>query len=169
MCRRVRPIPDHSVSSDRQSNIFEVLVTQIKKLNADLTSDMFVSRRRNADATRLRNVLEPRRDIDAVPKDIMWFDDHVTDIDADPEGNASILRVGGRKFSDAGLELRSSSYRLYGARKLRQEPVAGILHDAAAVFSDCRVGNLRQKISQSCVCGFFVMVHEPRIASHIGG
>ena len=123
MCRRVRPIPDHSVSSDRQSNIFEVLVAQIEKLNADLTSDMFVSRRRNADATRLCDVLKPRRDIYTVTKNIMWLDDHVADIDADAESNAGILRVGRRKFSDAGLELRSSSDCLYSARKLGQEPV----------------------------------------------
>ena len=42
------------------------------------------------------------------------------------------------KFANTRLELYRSSNGFDRARKLRQEPVAGVLHDAAAVFGDCR-------------------------------
>ena len=67
----------------------------------------------------------------------MGLDDYVADIDAHTESNAPVFRITNCKFLDAGLELHSSSNRFDRARKLRQEPVAGILHDAAAVFGDC--------------------------------
>ena len=80
-----------------------------------------------------------------------------------------IFAVSDSEFIDTGLELHRGPNRLDRAWKLRQEAIAGVLHDAAAVFSDCRVDSLRQKRGQFGVCGFFVMVHEPRIASHVGG
>jgi hypothetical protein len=43
---------------------------------------------------------------------------------------------------DTVLELHRSSNRLDRARKLRQEPVAGILHDVAAVFCDYRLDSV---------------------------
>jgi hypothetical protein len=45
----------------------------------------------------------------------------------------SILRIGACNFFDTGLELHSGSNRSDRAWKLCQEPVAGILDDAAAV------------------------------------
>ena len=66
----------------------------------------------------------------------MGLDDYVADIDAHAESNAPVFRITDCKFLDAGLELHSSPNRLDRAWKLRQEPVAGVLHDAAAVFGD---------------------------------
>jgi hypothetical protein len=43
---------------------------------------------------------------------------------------------------DTVLELHRSSNRLDRARKLRQEPAAGILHDVAAVFCDYRLDSV---------------------------
>ena len=89
--------------------------------------------------------------------------------DTDAESDASVFRVASCKLINTSLELHSSSNRLDRARKLCQEPVAGILHDAAAVFGYCRVDSFLQERRQPSVCGFFVAMHEPRIASHVGG
>jgi hypothetical protein len=45
------------------------------------------------------------------------------------------------KFLDAGLELHRGSNRFDRAGKLRQEPVAGVLHDGRAkrVLTDARL------------------------------
>src|SRR5262249_53439989 len=40
---------------------------------------------------------------------------------------------------------------------------------AAAMFGNCRVDGLRQERGQLGVRSLFVMVHEPRVASHVGG
>jgi hypothetical protein len=83
-----------------------------------------------------RDALKPRRNIHAVPKDVMGLDDYIADIDAHTESNAPVFQIADCKVVDAGLELHSSSNRFHRARKLRQEPVAGVLHDAAAVLLD---------------------------------
>jgi hypothetical protein len=70
---------------------------------------------------------------------------------------------------DTGLKLQCGSNRFDRARELRQKPVAGVLHDAAAVISNSGLDTTRQKHCQFGVRSFFVIVHEPRIASHVGG
>jgi hypothetical protein len=39
----------------------------------------------------------------------------------------------------------------------------------AAVFGDCRVDGLSQERRQFGMRSLFVIVHEPRVASHVGG
>src|SRR5262249_16812298 len=48
-------------------------------------------------------------------------------------------------------------------------PVPGVLHDATAVRCDCRVDSVRQERRQPGMGALFVIVHEPRVASHVGG
>src|SRR6185369_13777209 len=50
------------------------------------------------------------------------------------------------------------------ARKLRQEPVSGVLDNAATMFSNCGGDSVRQFRVRS----LFVIMHEPRVASHVG-
>jgi hypothetical protein len=70
---------------------------------------------------------------------------------------------------NAGLKLNSSSDRFDRARKLGQEPVAGVLHDPAAVLRNRWLDTARKKRCQFGMRSLFVIVHEPRIASHVGG
>ena len=166
---RGRSIPDHRIGPDRTGDVFEALLAQIGELNPDLASDLIVGRRRDADAAGFCDALKPRRNINAVSKDVMRLDDYVADIDAHTESNAPVFRITDCKFLDTGLELQCSSNRFDRTRKLRQEPVAGVLHDAAAVFGNCGLDTVREKRGQFGMRSLFVIVHEPRIASHVGG
>ena len=67
------------------------------------------------------------------------------------------------------LELHSSSDRFDRAWKLCQEPIAGVFHDAAAVFRDCGLDSVRQERCQFGMRRLFVVMHKSRIASHVGG
>src|SRR5262245_48883347 len=67
------------------------------------------------------------------------------------------------------MELHRSPNRLDRAWKLRQEAIASVVYDATPAFSDCRMDSLRQQRAQLCLGSFFVIVHEPRIASYVGG
>ena len=130
---------------------------------------MIEDRLRDTYAAGFGDALKPRRDVNAVSKDVMGFDDDVADIEPHTEENAPVFRIADCKFLDAGLELHGSSDRFDRARKLRQEPVAGILHDAAAVLRNRGLDTSREERRQFGVCSLFVIVHEPRIAGHVGG
>ena len=116
-----------------------------------------------------RNALKTRRNVYAVAKNIMRISNYVTDIDANAKPKPRIFAVFDRKFIDTALELHRSPNRLDRAWKLRQEAIASVVYDAAPVSSDCRMDSLRQQRAQFGVGSFFVIVHEPRIASHGGG
>ena len=73
----------------------------------------------------------------------MGLDNYVADIDAHAQSNASVFRVTNCKFFDAGLKLNSSPNRLDRTRKVRQEPVPGVLHHAATVLGDTRFNSIR--------------------------
>jgi hypothetical protein len=73
----------------------------------------------------------------------MRLNNNVPDIDAHAKSNAPVFHLRDCKFLDAGLELHSSPNRFDRARKLRQEPVAGVLHDATAVLRDCGLDSVR--------------------------
>jgi hypothetical protein len=149
-------------------DVLKVLLAQIGELDAYLAPHLIVGRGRDTHAARFCDALKPRRDIDAISKDVVRLDDHVTDIDADAESNARLFRLADCKFLYAGLELHGSSNSFDRARKLRQDPVTSILHDAPAVLGDCRVDSLGQERGEPGVRSFFVAMHEPRITSHIG-
>jgi hypothetical protein len=70
------------------------------------------------------------------------LDNYVADIDAHAEGNAPVLHLSDCKFLDVGLEQHRSPNRLNRTWKLRQEPVAGVLHDPAAMFSNCGINGV---------------------------
>jgi len=129
---------------------------------------LIVGRRRDADAAGFCDALKSRRDVDAISKDVMGLDNYVADIDAHAQSNASVFRVTNCKFLDAGLKLHSGPNRLDRARKLRQEPVASVLHDAATMSGDCWSNGVHQERRQFSMRTLFVGVHESRVASHIG-
>src|SRR5882724_6882693 len=162
-------IPDHGIGSDGAGNVFEVLLSQIGELNADLALDMIVGRRRDADAAGFCDALKSRRDVDAISKNIIGLDDYIADVDAHAESNTPVFRLSDCKFLDAGLELHGCANRFDRAWKLCQDPVSRVLHDAAAVFGNCGDDSVRQERCKFGMRSLFVMMHEPRIASHVGG
>jgi hypothetical protein len=124
---------------------------------------------RNADTAGFCDALKPCRDIHAIPEDVMRLDDYVADIDAHSESNAPIFQITDRKTVDASLELRGSSNCFHRAPKLRQKTVPGVLDNPAAVFGNCRGDSVRQERCRFGVRGLLVIMHEARIASHVGG
>ena len=159
LCRRAMSIPGYGIGTNRAGDVFEVLLAQIGELNPNLAANLIVGGRRYANAAGLCNAFKPCRNIYAVAKNVMRLDNHVADIDADAESNPSIFRIGGREFFDAGLKLCSGSNRFDRAWKRCQEPVAGILDDAAAVVGDRRRDTIREERCQSGVRGLLVLVH----------
>ncbi len=99
LCRRAKSHlrPRHRPAPG--GDVLEVLLAQIGELNPDLASDLIVGRRRDADAARFCDALKPRRNVDAVAKDVVGLDDYVADIDAHAESNAPVFHVTDCKFA----------------------------------------------------------------------
>ena len=112
-------IPDHGISPHWAVDVLEVLLAQIGELDPDLTTDVIVGRRRDADATGLCDAFKPRRNIDAVLKDVVRLHNHIADIDAHTESNTPVFQVAGCKFTNAVLELQGRPNRFDSAWKLR--------------------------------------------------
>jgi hypothetical protein len=136
-------------------------------IEIELTPDLLVNGMGDANGARLGESLKACSYINTVPEDIMSFDNRVADIDAHTECNAPVFHLTDCKFLDASLELHGSSNGLDRTRKLGQEAVAGVLDDAPAVFVDCWGNSVGQEPRQFGMSALFVIVHQPRVASHI--
>jgi hypothetical protein len=128
------------------SDVLQLSLTEVSEAGSNLASDMIVGRRGNANAAGLGDAFEPRRNVDAISKNVIGFYDDITDVNSHTKGDASVFRVTGCELLHAGLELHCRSYRFDCARKFREEPVAGVLHDPATVFGDRRLDAIREKL-----------------------
>ena len=81
----------HAKNPDRPFDVLQMLLAGILEGDVQPVADMFAGGCRDADAARLGDVLQPRRHIDAVAKDVAVLDDDVAEIDADAELDAPIL------------------------------------------------------------------------------
>src|SRR5262249_39202814 len=112
---------------------------------------------------------QPRRYIHAVAEDVVLFDDHVAEIDADAEPDAPVLGHLRLALDHPPLDLHGTSDGIHHARELGQEPVAGVLHDPAAVLRDRRIDQSAEVSFQALVRSLLICTHKARIARNIGG
>jgi hypothetical protein len=75
----------------RLRDILQALRTQILEGNIDFAANLAIRVIGNADAARLGNPLKPRRNVDAIAKNIIVIDDDVADVDADAKFYPLIL------------------------------------------------------------------------------
>ena len=78
--RRIEPIDAH-----RTRDILQALLAGIDKVGRHLALHLSPDVLGNRDAAGLGDALDPRRDVDAIAKDIFAVDDDVADIDPNPE------------------------------------------------------------------------------------
>ena len=94
---------------------------------------------RDADAARLCEFLQPRRDVDAVAKNVVAVDDHIAEIDADAQ-----LQPPRRRYRlvehDGSLLYRNSAIeRIDNAGEIGEQAVAGGADNAPAVICNQRI------------------------------
>ena len=78
--RKIEPIDAH-----RPRDVLEALLPSIDEVGRHLALHLPPSVLGNRDAAGFGDALDPRRDVDAVTKDVLALDDDVADIDANPE------------------------------------------------------------------------------------
>src|SRR5271167_3734760 len=97
-CRGYRSCA-HLVRAHRARDVLDALLPHIFERVGELVADLVADHTRDADATRLRQCLQPRRDVHPVAEDVVAIDDHVAEIDPDAEGDAPV-----RGYLDIAVE-----------------------------------------------------------------
>ena len=100
----------------------------------------------NANPARLRDPFETHCNIDPVTKDIVVFDDNITDVNADAKFDPLVLRHIGILFGHAALDFVGTSHGVDHAGELNESAVPGILDDASVMLSDF---GIEKRLSES--------------------
>ena len=116
-----------------------MLLAHVVKGEIELVSDLVAHDPANADPAGLGERFQARRDIHTVAEDVVLLSDHVAEIDADPQPDALVVRHFWFAVDHPTLNLHSAANGVYDTRKLRQEAIAGVLHNPAAVLFDLRI------------------------------
>jgi hypothetical protein len=166
-CWNVRGDRD-AIDAHWPSDVLDLLLAQILKAEIDFVADLVADDAADADPARLGQSFQPCRDIDAVAVNILLVDDDIAEIDADAEFDAALFGNTVIAQGQLALQLDSAAHRVDGAGELDQEPVAGGLHDAAAMLGDLGVRHLAAKRRHCRVRAFFILAHQPGVARDVG-
>ena len=79
-CTKIQPIDAHG-----PRDVLEALLASIDEVGRHLALHLPPGVLGNRDAARLGDAFDPRRDVDAVAKDIITLDDDIANVDPDPK------------------------------------------------------------------------------------
>ena len=132
------------------------------------TAYVLVRRARNGHPAGFRDAFQPRRNIDAVAKNILALDQHVAEVDADPVEDALRLEsalVAGRHLL---LHRQGALDRCDHGREFNEHPVARGFEQPPAVGGNDWLSGFAPLAHETCGPGL-VLAHHARIANDIGG
>ena len=131
------PIDPH-----RTRDVLEALLAGVDEVGRNLALHLppYVLGDRNA--ARFGDAFDPRRDVDAVAKDVLALDDDIADVDPDPEPDRIDFGATGIVLAKLSLDFDSTSDGVYCACEFHQRAVAHELNDAARIAGDCRIDQL---------------------------
>src|ERR1700730_3259976 len=121
----------------RVRNVLHGLLASVPKGERHLIAHLLIGRAGDADATGLRNPLQPCGYVHAVAEDVATIDDDVADIDPNAKLDPLLLRHITVALGHAALNIEGTADRIHYTAKLSQHSIAGVLDNTAAV-----VGNL---------------------------
>src|SRR6266536_712978 len=158
----------HSVRSHRPRYVLELLLAGIVKNHVQLVTDVPVRIFRNADAAGLSNRFKPRRYIHTIAEDILAFDQHVTQIDADAKQHAPILRHVSIPLDHELLHRHGTLDGRHDGWELHQQAVSRRLDNPAASTGQERI-NSRPVLAESLGRAGLIGAHQPAVSGDIGG
>ena len=157
----------HAKRANRPRDVLEHLLAHVLEPQVELAGDLVVDRRRDQDAARLREALEPRRDVDPVAQQVVALDDDLAKVDADAEEHP--LRLGQRFVArlQRVLDLDRAAHRVDNAAELGEYRVTRRADDAAVVERDDPIddGAVRREYAQRVL---FVLADKSAVADRVG-
>jgi hypothetical protein len=145
--------------------VLERSLAEIIKREVGLAPDLIEGAAGKIDPTRFAFTLDPRRDVNAVAKDIVAVDDDVADIDADTK--VDLYYSAFVPFGHLTLHGRRTDYGIYDACELDQHAIASSLDDPTIVLGDSGINDFAAVRLQRRKGADFVNSHEPRITYDI--
>ena len=138
-CRGREAFRQDPIHADRPGDIFEILLTQIRKGEVEPPGRILLNPRRHANPARIGQGLQAGGDVDPIAKDVALLDDDVTLMDADAKLDLAIRRSVTVPAGNLALDLDRAAERIDNAGELDEEPVAGGLDQPAAMRGNCPV------------------------------
>src|SRR5215469_13145915 len=154
---------------DRPRDVLDALLAAVFELGVQPAADLIAHRGGYTDAAGLGERFQARGNIDAVAENIVVFDDHVAEIDADAKLDGTCcgdVRIAPRH---SRLDLNGALDRVDHALELDQQPVTRGLNDASAVLGDRGIDQLQAMGLEPRQSAGFVDLHEAAVPDHIGG
>jgi hypothetical protein len=92
--------------------------------------------------------------------DVVALDNDIAEVDADAELDPLIGRRDSRVTLDhCPLHFDRAAHSIHDTRELRQQAVAGVLHDPAPMLFDLRIDKLHEMGFEPLVCAFLIGTH----------
>ena len=133
----------------------------------ELVPDLVIYGMRNADRARLGKRLEPGSDVDPIAKDVVTVDDHIAEIDANPQLQAALgwdrIIDGARRV----LHLDGAVQRIDDTRKIRQNAIACRADNPPAMRCNQRVDG-GAELAQGLMRTGLILTHQPAEPGYIG-
>ena len=145
------------------------MLTGIDKAGVELAFDVLPHGARDRDAAGLGQLLEARRDVDPVAIEVVALDDHVAEVDSDPERDPLVLGNADVAPGERLLDVDGAGQSVDDARELRQQAVAHQLDDAPAVGGHLGIDQVTAKRLERGERAGLVRLHEARVADHVRG
>ena len=99
----------------------------------------------------------------------MLLHNHIAKVYADAELDPPLWRGALIAFGHPSLHPDRTTDGIGHAGELRQETVAGVLHNPAPVFSDLGVDEFSEVRGEPLMRPLLIRAHQARIGGHIGG
>jgi hypothetical protein len=169
--RRLRPflISAHAIDSHRPLDVLHLVLAQKFQRHAELARQMIIGGAGDYDTAGMGEVLQPSCDVDSVAMHIVAIDDHIAEIDADPQVDPSPLGQAGVAFGHAALEGYCAFDRIDDADELGQQAVAHYLEDTVVSSADLRFEQFLAMRPQALEGIGLILFHEPTVPDHVCG
>ena len=159
----------HPVHRDGLRDVLDPVLAHRLEREVELGLHLIVDVAGDADAARLGEALEARRDVHAVAEDVAVFQDDVADVDADAVADAPVLGLGRLALGHGVLDRDRAFDRVDRASELDQRAIAGELDHAAAVLGDQGFGEFDPMGLDPRERAGLVGADEPAVADHVHG
>ena len=151
----------------RLGDILELALAQILEHKLRRVGDEIAHRARDEDRARLGDVLEPRRDVDAVAKNVVVLHHHVAEIDADAKFDPLAFGDVGVACGHAVLHVDGAAHRFDRACELGEHAVAHGFDEPPLVLGDFWLDQLAPVGGELHQRALLVGADEPRVTCDV--
>jgi hypothetical protein len=116
------------------NNVLQLLLATVLERRIELAPYLPIGVVGYANAARLGDALKPSRNVDAIAKNIAFFDDDVADMNANAQFDPPIRRYIGVALAHPKLRFGCATHGVNGAGEFDQNSIAGPFHDAPAIL-----------------------------------